>query len=74
MISLYRLSMGVDAITFRERVVEEAVHESAHTFDLEHCPDPSCVMHFSNCPEDTDRKGKGYCSECCAKLQKLSCT
>lgn len=73
-ISLYRLSMGVDAFTFRERAVKEAVHELGHTCGLGHCPDSSCVMHFSNCLDDTDRKGKEYCPECCAKLQKLSCS
>lgn len=71
-ISLHRLSMGVDALTFRERAVKEAVHELGHTFGLGHCPDPSCVMHFSNCLDDTDRKGKKYCPECRAKLQALS--
>ena len=71
-ISLYRLSMGVDAFTFRERAVKEAVHELGHTFGLGHCPDSSCVMHFSNCLDDTDRKEKEYCPECRAKLWELS--
>jgi archaemetzincin len=69
-ISLYRLSMGVDAFIFRERAVKEAVHELGHTFGLGHCPDSSCVMHFSNCLDDTDRKGKEYCPECRAKLRE----
>jgi archaemetzincin len=62
--------MGVDAFIFRERAVKEAVHELGHTFGLGHCPDSSCVMHFSNCLDDTDRKGKEYCPECRAKLRE----
>ena len=71
-ISLHRLSMGVDTVMFRERTLKEAVHELGHTFGLEHCPDPFCVMHFSNCLDDTDRKGKEYCPQCCAKLRTSS--
>ncbi len=71
-ISLHRLSMGADAIRFRDRAVKEVVHELGHTLGLGHCPDPSCVMHFSNCLDDTDRKGKEYCPQCRVKLRALS--
>jgi len=51
-----------------ERAVKEAVHELGHTFGLPHCPNPSCVMHFSNSLADTDRKGKQFCPSCKRKL------
>lgn len=63
-ISLCRLQAGVDAKTARERTLKEAVHEVGHTLGLEHCPDPGCVMHFSNSLRDTDRKGAYFCAVC----------
>ena len=53
---------------FLERCVKEAVHEIGHTLGLRHCPNPSCVMHFSNTIWDTDRKGVGFCENCLKKL------
>lgn len=55
---------------FRGRVVKEAVHELGHTFGLEHCSDPGCVMRFSNSLADTDRKGWGFCASCRGALSK----
>ncbi len=48
----------------RERMIKEAVHELGHVFSLSHCPDPHCVMHFSNTIENTDHKSKEFCPEC----------
>jgi archaemetzincin len=59
-----------DEVLFRDRVVKEAVHELGHTFGLEHCPDPTCVMHFSNSLADTDRKGCDFCASCRKALRR----
>jgi len=55
---------------FRERVLKEAVHELGHTYGLGHCPDPTCVMHFSNSLPDTDLKGWNFCLNCQEKVNR----
>jgi archaemetzincin len=57
-----------DEALFHERAVKEAVHELGHTYGLSHCPDATCVMHFSNSLPDTDFKGKAFCAVCQAAL------
>ncbi len=63
-ISLCRLQAGIDAQIYRQRIAKEAVHEVGHTLGLDHCPNPECVMHFSNSLRDTDRKGNHFCAAC----------
>ncbi|GAB6135642.1 archaemetzincin family Zn-dependent metalloprotease [Thermococcus prieurii] len=53
-----------------ERAVKEAMHELGHVFGLKHCPNPRCVMHFSNSLLDTDAKGPLYCPRCEEKLEE----
>jgi archaemetzincin len=67
-ISLARLRPEMDPALFLERAVKEAVHELGHTFGLGHCPDPKCVMHFSNNLHDTDIKSKTFCPNCQPKM------
>ena len=68
-ISLARLRPGFygleeDKDLFHLRAAKEAIHELGHTCGLSHCPNPGCVMFFSNCLSDTDRKGPGFCDGC----------
>ncbi len=68
-ISLTRLreefyGRGADPELFLGRAVKEAVHEIGHSLGLGHCPNPGCVMFFSNRLEDTDRKGEKPCVYC----------
>jgi len=49
---------------FKKRLITEAVHELGHTYQLQHCFSPKCVMFFSNSLMDTDRKGYNFCDDC----------
>lgn len=55
---------------FDLRVLKEAIHELGHTFGLKHCSN-FCVMLFSNCLADTDKKPAKYCPSC-LKIIKTS--
>ncbi|MGQ9671642.1 MAG: archaemetzincin family Zn-dependent metalloprotease [Candidatus Aminicenantales bacterium] len=54
---------------FLERALKEAIHEIGHLLGLGHCPDPRCVMHFSNSLADTDRKDIRFCPKCRRRLR-----
>jgi archaemetzincin len=60
-----------DTQLFRRRIVTEAIHELGHTYGLRHCPNPSCVMFFSNSLMDTDKKGPQMCSSCRRQYSQL---
>jgi archaemetzincin len=53
---------------FIQRAAKESIHELGHTFGLRHCPDPVCVMCFSNNIDDTDSKSARFCLQCARQL------
>lgn len=65
-VSSYRLS---DTRTESEeclidRTAKEVVHELGHTFNLRHCPDPLCLMHYCRSESDVDHKSDQFCRYC----------
>ncbi len=53
-----------DVKLLKERTVKEVIHEMGHYMSLDHCDDPSCVMHFSPSIADVDFKKKYFCDRC----------
>ncbi|MCW3995036.1 MAG: archaemetzincin family Zn-dependent metalloprotease [Candidatus Bathyarchaeota archaeon] len=69
LISLWRLRQEFygaksDQALFGLRTLKEAVHELGHTLGLQHCRRSVCVMYFSNCIFDTDKKQSFFCDQC----------
>jgi archaemetzincin len=66
-ISTHRLNEGLGMGVwepFGRRVIKEAIHELGHTFNLRHCPNPTCCMHYCRSIKDVDRKSGQLCRYC----------
>jgi len=74
-ISLQRLkqenygSADEEALYF-SRLIKEAVHELGHLIGFKHCPNPRCVMYFSNSLLETDLKTEKFC-DCCLRKARV---
>lgn len=70
-LSTYRFSEGLvpGAEILRDRIFKEAIHELGHTFNLRHCPDALCVMHYCRGIREVDRKSSRFCRYCAVMLQ-----
>ena len=73
-ISIYRLLEGKDeniipSSLILERAAKVALHEASHLFNLSHCMDENCLMHFSGSLEDIDNLSFYYCRYCSAYLK-----
>ena len=73
-ISLFRLKQENYDATDEEglyfsRLSKEAVHELGHLIGFKHCPNPRCVMYFSNSLLETDRKSEKFCDNCLRKAR-----
>ncbi len=67
-VSLHRLDEGLFPAAPRKdytnRIVKEAIHELGHTFNLLHCKDNSCIMHYCRSIKDVDQKSDQLCRYC----------
>ena len=67
-VSTCRLADGISPIVQRslylERITKEAAHELGHTFDLRHCKDHQCLMHYCRSIGDVDGKTSQLCRYC----------
>lgn len=71
-ISTYRLNEGLGMGVwepFGRRVIKEAIHELGHTFNLRHCQNPTCCMHYCRSIKDVDRKSEQLCRYCKVLLE-----
>lgn len=51
------------------RLAKEVAHELGHTFNLRHCPDPVCLMHYCRNESDVDHKSDQFCRYCKVMLK-----
>jgi len=49
-----------------ERTAKVAMHELGHLFNLRHCDDEKCLMHFSGSLNELDRTPVYFCRYCTA--------
>ena len=72
-VSLKRLGEGASpanpATSIHARTIKEALHELGHTFNLRHCPEQVCIMHYCRDILDVDRKTHHFCRHCHILLQ-----
>jgi len=74
LVSLYRLKRNPDGAeaalpVFFERAAKVALHELGHLFNLIHCENESCLMHFSGGLPDLDKAPPYFCRYCSVFLR-----
>jgi len=67
--SMFRLRKGPDGYNpsmskILERLAKVALHELGHLFEVVHCADDKCIMHFSGNLQDLDAINLNFCSYC----------
>lgn len=74
LVSLHRLRRNSDGTIpleslLLERAAKVALHELGHLFDLLHCMDRKCLMHFSGGLQELDETSVYLCRYCSKYLQ-----
>jgi len=73
--SMFRLRKGPDGhnpsmSNILERLAKVALHELGHLFEVVHCADDKCIMHFSGNLQDLDAINLNFCSYCLRYLSE----
>jgi archaemetzincin len=69
--SIYRLNRKSNPTLFISRLRKLVVHELGHTYGLDHCNWPLCVMaDYKGTMASLDRTGNHFCSPCMAKYKR----
>ena len=73
-VSLFRLKESTDgavppAVLIYKRAAKVALHELGHLFNLLHCENKECLMHFSGCVKELDDSSSALCEYCAIFLQ-----
>ena len=72
-VSTFRLNDGLPTTNigkvFLERIAKESIHELGHTFNLRHCRDHTCIMHYCRNEHDVDQKSNDLCRYCKIMLE-----
>lgn len=73
-VSLFRLKENSDgsaspAVLIYKRAAKVALHELGHLFNLLHCENEKCLMHFSGCVKELDQSSPTLCEYCAIFLQ-----
>jgi len=72
-VSTYRLNEGLSLTNsvhiYHNRITKEVIHELGHTFNLRHCPDNFCIMHYCRTVKDVDGKSDQLCRYCKTLLE-----
>ena len=67
-VSTCRLDGGIShvgqRVLYLERISKEVIHELGHTFNLRHCKDHQCLMHYCRSISDVDEKNSQLCRYC----------
>ena len=74
LVSLFRLWQNADgsipaADLVYQRTAKVVLHELGHLFNLLHCEDKKCLMHFTGSVEDLDESPSALCEYCTIYLQ-----
>jgi archaemetzincin len=73
MVSTIRLNEGHRSLSTQEpylsRIIKESIHELGHTFQLRHCQEHTCLMHYCRNEGDVDRKTDQLCRYCKVLLE-----
>jgi archaemetzincin len=73
LLSIARLEENLSPVLSRQRFLDraakEGAHELAHTFDLRHCKEEGCIMHYCRSIRDVDQKSDTLCRYCRTLLE-----